>query len=214
MIKSSARTTLRFAILVALVCAAQAQDQSAQDQSLGDVARAQHQKKTSGKVIDDEEMAQRRARRGAGENALLCDADCEAAVKVAVRQDRNLKMSDEQLQTAIAAGENELAQDDEWSQLLSDIQQQICHKTAGAVDPVKANDLDRRVAKKLLDNVRKNMEIISHAMDAGNNQAAINQAMDASRAKAVKPHIFKVQVDRAKRMCTMSTSSTNTPPAN
>ncbi len=214
MIKPSARITLRLAILVALVCAAQAQDQSAQDQSLGDVARAQHQKKTSGKVIDDEEMAQRRASRGAGESALQCDADCEAAVKVAVRQDQNLKMSEEQLQTALAAGENELAQDDEWSQLLSEIQQQICHNRAGTGDPVKAKDIDRRVAKKLLDDVRDNMEIIRHMLDAPDNQAAINQAMDASRAKAVEQHIIKVQVDRAKRTCSASTSSTKTPASN
>ncbi len=214
MIKLSARITLRLAILVALVGAAQAQDQSAQEQSLGDVARAQHPKKTSSKVIDDEEMAQRRARRGAGESALQCDADCEAAVKVAVQQDQNLKMSEEQLQTALATGENELAQDDEWSQLLSEIQQQICRNRAGTGDPAKAKDLDRRVAKKLLDDVQENMEIIKHMLDAPNDQAAINRAMDASRAKAVKQHIIKVQVDRAKRTCSASVSPTKTSASN
>jgi len=210
MLKSSARTALRLAILVALVCTAQAQEQSAQDQLLGDVARAQHQKKTSGKVIDDEEMARRHARRGAGESALQCDADCEAAVKVAVRQDQNLKMSEEHFQTALAAGEAELAQDDEWSQLLSEIQQQICRNKAGTADPVKAKDLDRRVAKKLLDDVQENMEIMRHMLDAPNDQAAINRAMAASLAKAVEQHIIKVQVDRAKQTCSTSTSSTNT----
>jgi len=220
---STLRAALGLAILVALTGAARgqgqppqnqpaqnqpAEDQSAQSQSLGDVARAQRQKKTSAKVIDDEAMAQRRAQRGAGESALQCDADCAAAVKDAVQQNSNLKMNEVQWQTALVAGEDELAQDDEWSQLFSEIQERICHKTAGAADPVKAQDLDRRIAKKILDDVRENMDGISHAMEAGSNQAAINRAMDSARARAVKLQIVKVLVERAKRVCSVSPSST------
>ncbi|MFZ1919799.1 MAG: hypothetical protein WAU58_19660 [Terriglobales bacterium] len=222
----SLRTILGVAILGASLSASQAQgqptqdqasqDQPAQGQSLGDVAKAQRQKKAaSTKVIDDEEMAQRRAHRGNGDPALQCDDACVAAVKLAVQQDGRLQMTAEQWQTSLAAGEDELIQDDEWSQLFSDFRQQFCRRTSGGtVDPAKAGDLDRRVAKKLLDDAQKSMEVLGHAMQAGTSQAAINQAADAARAKAMKLYIIRVQVERAKQSCNAPTQPAKPASAN
>jgi len=216
MLTSSLRTVLGLAILGAFLSSAQAQDQPAQGQSLADLARAQRQKKAaSSKVIDDEEMAQRRAHRGNGDPALQCDDACVAAVKLAVQQDGRLQLTAEQWQTSLAAGEDELAQDDEWSQLFSEFRQQFCRRTAGgAVDPEKARDLDRRVSKKLLDDAQKSMEVLGRAMQAGTNQAAVNQATDAARAKAMKFYIIRVQVERAKQSCNAPTQSEKPTSAN
>jgi hypothetical protein len=225
MLNSSLRTILGLAILGAILSAAQAQgqptqaqasqDQPAQGQSLGDLAKAQRQKKAaSTKVIDDEEMAQRRAHRGTGDPALQCDDACVAAVKLAVQQDGRLQLSVEQWQTSLGAGEDELAQDDEWSQLFSEFRQQFCRRTGGgAVDPERARDLDRRVSKKLLDDAQKSMEALGRAMQAGTSQAAVNQAADAARAKAMKFYIIRVQVERAKQSCNASTPTAKAAPA-
>ena len=208
------RTILGAAILGAILSAAQAQDQpaqgqSSQGQSLGDVAKAQRQKKAaSTKVIDDEAMAQRRAHRGNGDPALQCDDACVTAVRLAVQHDGRLPLTAEQWQTSLAAGEDDLAQDDEWSQLFSEFRQQFCRRTSGgAVDPEKTRDLDRRVSKKLLDDAQKSMEVLGRAMQAGTSQAAVNQAADAARAKAIKFYIIRVQVERAKQSCNAPTPS-------
>jgi hypothetical protein len=217
---TSLQTILGLAVVGALLSAAQAQDQptqdqSAQGQSVADVARAQRQKKASTKVIDDEEMAQRRSHRGNGDPALQCDDACVAAVKLAVQQDGRLQMTAEQWQTSLAAGEDELAQDDEWSQLFSEFRQQFCRRTAGsAVDPEKTRDLDRRVSKKLLDDARQSMEVLSHTMEAGTTQAAINRATDAARAKAMKLYIIRVQIEHAKQSCNTPAPSAKAAPAN
>lgn len=177
------------------------ENQPAQERSLGDVAKAQEHKKTPAKVIDDDEMNQRRANRGAaaGDSALVCDDACVAAVKTAVQQDPRLRMTDAQWRAALAGGEDEFAADSEWSDLLSELRQQICQRRAGAVDPDKAKALDRRVNKKLLDDVRDDLDMVSRAMQAGNTQAAVDQAADAARARAIKLQIVKVQAELAKQ---------------
>jgi len=197
MFNSLFRLFLALTLVCAFAAVAAAQEQPAQDQSLGDLAKSQRQKKTSGKVIDDEQMAERHASHSAGAGAFPCDDACVAAVKTAVQQDSHLRMTDAQWQTALAAGRDEYAEDSEWSELLTAIRQQVCQRRVGAADPEKAKDLERRVAKKLLDDVREEMDIVSGAMQASANQAAIDRATDAARARAIKLQIIKVQAGRA-----------------
>jgi hypothetical protein len=206
---------LAFMLLGALLCAAQNTEQNNEqnnqqngdqqgtqqngEQPLGNVARAQRQKKPAAKVIDDDDMAQRRAQRGLSEASIQCDADCAAAVKAAILQDGQIHITEEQWQTALGAGEDELATDDDWSQMLPEIQQQVCQNHA--IESDKGKDLDRRVNKKFIDDARDSMDAISHAMEAGTSKAAVNQAVDGARAKAVKMFIVKTLVERARKSC-------------
>lgn len=195
---------MHLALLATLACVAPAQDQSdqsSQSQSLGDVAKANRQKKASAKVIDDEEMAQRRVQRGAGNPALQCDAACAANVRIAIEKDPRLHMSDAEWQNALVDGQNELAQDADWSELFTEIQQNVCRRGTSAADPEKIKDLDRRVATKILDDVRETMNVARNAMQPNTSKTAETEALAAEHSKAVKLLIVKVQVDRAKSAC-------------
>ena len=219
---------LAFMLLGALLCAtqtaAQNNDQNNQqngeqtsqqngdqnsEQPLGNVARTQRQKKPAAKVIDDDDMAQRRSQRGLNEAAIQCDADCATAVKAAIQQDGQIHMTEEQWQRALPAGEDELATDDDWNQMLPEIQQQVCQNHA--IEPDKAKDLERRVNKKFVDDARDSMDAISHAMEAGSSQAAVNQAVDSARAKAIKMFIVKTLVERARKTCPVAAPVAKTP---
>jgi len=202
---SAFRAALPLAFL-ALVCAAHAQDQpasdqSSQSQSLGDIAKANRQKKSAAKVIDEEDMSQRRLHRGAGNPALECDESCATAVRAGIEKDPRLHMTDAEWQTSFVDGQSDLTQDADWSQLFTEIQGNVCHRGTSAADPDKIKDLDRRVGQKIIDEVRETMTIARNAMQAGTSKAAQNEAIATERTKAVKLLIIKVQVERAKRAC-------------
>jgi hypothetical protein len=177
-------------------------DPSTQEQSLGDVARASHQNKSAGSVIDNEAMAANRANRSGNRGgAFTCDSGCLAAVKRGVQQQLGLGMTEEQWRDSLAAGEDLLAQDGEWASLLLEIQQRVCRQKSAPANPNSADDLDRRVAKKLIDEVREGLSEISHSMAEATNQAAQAQAVADARALAIKQWIIKVEVERAKSNC-------------
>src|SRR5271169_3316481 len=136
--------SMHLALAAALACAVQAQDQpnQSQSQSLGDVAKANRQKKASAKVIDEEALAQRRLQSGAGNPALQCDEACASEVRNAIEKDPRLRMSDAQWQNAFVSGQNDLAADSDWSQLFTEVQQNVCHRGTSAADPEKIKDLD------------------------------------------------------------------------
>jgi hypothetical protein len=129
--------------------------------------------------------------------AVECDADCVAAVKSQARYGEPFKAeTGEQLQTdfaaAFAAAKDELAHGD-WSQRLSEIQQEFC-RTPGKVDSEKVRGLETAMFNKLA--------FETHGvMAAYPNELAGAEAIRKWRVEGVKYFILKVRVRQIMVAC-------------
>jgi hypothetical protein len=80
-IATSGRLKRVLAILLVFVSARVAHAQSSDEQSLGDVARTQRQKKPAAKVIDDDEMVRRGFAHASVKVPFDCNTECMATAK-------------------------------------------------------------------------------------------------------------------------------------
>jgi hypothetical protein len=190
---------LELAILLVLVSLNVAQAQSADGQSLGDVARTQRQKKPAAKVIDDDEMSRRGLNQGLVNAPFDCDPDCVRHAKAGTSYGNGAyrNATEQQWQDSLAAAVADLAQGD-WSQRLSEIREEVC-RNPGDVDAKRLNALEDEMFTKLrLEARAKN---IDDAAAAHPNDAAGVEALRQLRLEEMKQAILAGKVDMIEHSC-------------
>jgi hypothetical protein len=189
---------LELAILLALVPLNVAQAQSADGQSLGDVARTQRQKKPAAK-IDDDEMSRRGLNHGSVNAPFDCDPDCVRHAKAGTSYGNGAfrNATEQQWQDSLAAAVADLAQGD-WSQRLSEIREEVC-RNPGDLDAKRRNALQDEMFTKLrLEARAKN---IDDAAAAHPNDAAGVEALRQLRLEEMKQAILAGKVDMIEHSC-------------
>jgi hypothetical protein len=188
----SSRLRLVLAILLAVVSAITAHAQSSNDQSLGDVARTQRQKKPGAKVVDDDEMT----RRGFGHAHLPfdCDADCMSRAKMEALSFSELRnATEEQWHDAFAAAIAYFSQDD-WGQRLSEFKQEVC-RPAGQVHTEKLKTLENDLFSKMrLEGLAQKIDVTAAVTHPNDPSGA--EALRQLRIQGVKTGILEAKVDR------------------
>jgi len=124
---------------------------------------------------------------------IQCDAQCVEGVKNRTRSYKIfLGATDEEWQTAFAGANEELAQGD-WSQRLSEIQQEYCG-TPGKVDYKKVGAMEMAMARRL-------------ALERGDvwasfrNDPESTSAIKHFRVQALKEIIFQAKIDQFRVDC-------------
>src|ERR1035438_2527420 len=134
-------TALCLPIFAVAACA-----QSANEPSLGDVARSQRQKQAPAKVvIDEDEMARRGLNHG---DSLDCDSTCEVQVRAQSISAGHLQVNDAQWQAAFNSAKASLAHDAEWLELIAEMKDMVCLR---ATNSQKFRDWNERESKKSAD---------------------------------------------------------------
>ena len=192
----STRPRLISAILCVLIFAVEACAQSSDQQSLGDVAKAQRKQKSNAQVIDDDEMARRGIHHGTGAATFDCDADCMQEIRRFAQYNKYYKgMTDEQWQTAFAAAKDELAPGD-WNEWLSKIEQEYC-RTPGKVNFAQANSLINDMFKKFtLESFAKKidtMAALAHPDDASGAEAIRQMRIDGLEGSILHEKLTRIQ---------------------
>jgi hypothetical protein len=186
----SIRSGLILAILCVLIFAVAACAQSADEQSLGDVARSQRQKQAPAKVIIDEgEMARRGLNHG---DSLDCDSTCEAQVRTQSISAGRLQVNDAQWQAAFTSAKASLAHDAEWLGLIAEMKEMVCLR---ATRSEKFRNWNERESKKSSDDFYKD-GTMGNAILPGDSPA-VNEA----RVKVAKIQIIRYMFERDIRSC-------------
>ncbi len=124
---------------------------------------------------------------------IQCDAQCVEGVKNRTRSYKIfLGATDEEWQTAFAGANGELAQGD-WSQRLSEIQQEYCG-TPGKVDYKKVGAMEMAMAKRLT------LER-GDLMASFRNDPESTSAIKHFRVQAMKEIIFQAKIDQFRVDC-------------
>jgi hypothetical protein len=184
---------LVLAIFLGFVSVMVAQAQSSDEPSLGDTARAQHQKKPAANVIDADEMIRRGFAHSSNKVPFDCNAECMAKAKpLAYWNFRDA--TEKQWQDAFAVAIAELAQGD-WGERLSEIRQEIC-SDQGNVDSKKLKVLEDDMFSKLRLEARS-----KHVDDTAT--AHSNEASDAEAEKqlGLKTGILEAKVELIQHSC-------------
>jgi len=186
----STRSRLILLILCLPIFAVAACAQSVDEQSLGDVARSQRQKRAPSKVvIDEDEMARRGLNHGGG---LDCDSTCEAQVRVQSISAGRLQVTDAQWQAAFTSAKASLAHDAEWLNLIAEMKDVICLM---ATRSQKFTDWNERESKKSYDDFYKDGTIGNATLPG--DSPAVNEA----RAKVAKIQIVQYMYQRDEKSC-------------
>lgn len=183
---------LVLAILLGFASVVVAQAQSSDEQSLGDTARAQRQKKPAATVIDDDEMARRGFAHSSDKVPFDCNAECVAKAKpLAYWNFRDA--TEQQWHDAFARAIGELSQGD-WSQRLSEIREEVC-ANPGDVDSKRLKALEDEMFSKLrLEARSKNTdETVAHGNDAS--------GAEAERQLGLKTGILEAKVELIQHSC-------------
>jgi hypothetical protein len=193
-VSHSSRLKIVLAILFAFVSVLAAQSQSSDEQSLGDVAKTQRQKKPAAKVVDDDEMV----RRGFAHPSVLfdCNTECKAKAKALAYWDfRN--GTEKQWQEAFAASIADLSLDD-WGHRLSEIREEVC-SNPGDVDSKPLKGLEDEMFSKLrLEARSKHIDEIAAAHP---NDAVGAEARRQLRVEDLKTGILEAKVELMRSSC-------------
>ena len=192
-VSHSSRLKIVLTILFAFVSVLAAQAQSSDEQSLGDVAKTQRQKKPAAKVVDDDEMV----RRGFAHPSVPfdCNTECKAKAKSLAYWD--FRNGTEQWQEAFAAAIADLSQDD-WGHRLSEIREQVCSNPGdGDSKPLKALE-DEMFSKLRLQARSKQMDEIAAAHS---NDAVGAEARRQLRVQDLKTGILEAKVELMRGSC-------------
>jgi len=198
-VNPSHRLQLALTILFAFVSVIAAQAQSSDQQSLGDLARTQRQKKTAAKVIDDDEMARRGVDHGSVKVPFECSGDCvlHARADAPFGNGEFRNATEQQWQDAFAAALADLAQGD-WAQRLSEIREEACSNSGNGY-ATKVHDLEGDVfAKLLLETRSKN---IDETAAAHPNDAAGAEALRQLRVERMKHAILYGKMEIIEHSC-------------
>lgn len=194
---TSRRQKLVLAILLVFVSVMVARAQSSDEQSLGDVARTQRQKKPAAKVIDNDEMSRRGFAHSSDKATFDCDTECMAKAKpLAYWNFRDA--TEKQWEDAFAVAIAELAQGD-WGHRLSEIREEVCSNPGDAESkPLKALE-DEMFTKLRLEGRAKN---IDETAAAHPNNAAGAEALRELRVQDVKTGILEAKIELMRGSCT------------
>jgi hypothetical protein len=130
---------------------------------------------------------------------IQCDAQCVIAVKNMTRSYKPiLGATEEEWQEAFAVANAELAQGD-WSQRLSEIQQEIC-RTPGKVDWKRVGDLELAMFNKLSLETQAMHIQVADAMDHPNDASGA-RALKQLRIQGMKDALFKVKINQFRVAC-------------
>jgi hypothetical protein len=176
----------------------------AQEQSLGDIVKAQKAAKaktSGGKLVDEESLADLRARNHVGGPGTECDPACEAAVRAAM-EEKGKKMTDAEWAQGLADGHSDLESDTEWQEIFPGIQREVCMgETERAHDSERLQEFDRKLARKVMQEARDALQQLAQVTDPNASQEARERGVREIRAKAVKLQIMKYDAERAKQDC-------------
>lgn len=193
------RLKLVLAILLVIVSVNFAQAQSSDEQSLGDVARTQRQKKPAANVIDNDEMVRRGLAHPPANVPFECDADCMRHAKAGTSYGNGAfrNATEQQWQDSFAAAVADLAQGD-WAQRLSEIREEVC-RNPGDVDAKRLKALEDEMFTKLrLEARAKN---IDDAAAAHPNDVAGVEALRQLRLEEMKQAILDGKVELIEHSC-------------
>ncbi len=193
---ASRRLKRVLAILLIFVSVTVAHAQSSDEQSLGDVARTQRQKKGAAKVIDEDEMIRRGFAHPSVKVPFDCNSECMAKAKPLAYW--NFRYATEkQWQDAFAVAIPELAQGD-WGQRLSEIREEVCRNPSDVDSkPLKALE-DEMFSKLRLEGLAKHIDDTAAAHP---NDAAGAEALRQLRVQDLKTGILEAKVELMRSSC-------------
>jgi len=187
---------LVLAILPVFVSVMVAQTQSSDEQSLGNMARTQRQKKPAANVIDDDEMVRRGFAHSSVKVPFDCNTECMAKAKpLAYWNFRNA--TEKQWQDAFAGAIADLSQGD-WGQRLSEIREEIC-SNPGDVDSKPLKTLEDEMFSKL--RLEGRSKHIDETAAAHPNDAVGAEALRQLRVEDLKTGILEAKIELIQHSC-------------